>query len=105
MAKRKGRQIQRKNIQVKAPKLYDSLGKEKEIISQEEQEATYENTFLFTIIGMFVGMLIGYFLDNMALGFGIGILIGGMIDSILNTARKKKFEAELAPNQETSKKN
>lgn len=52
--------------------------------------------------GMLIGASIGYFAGNLTIGFGIGMLAGGVVDSYLNS--KKKREAILKAQAEKKQK-
>jgi predicted small secreted protein len=54
--------------------------------------------------GMLIGASIGYFAGNLTIGFGIGMLAGGVVDSYLNSKKKKKREAILKAQAEKKQK-
>lgn len=101
MAKKKGSNIQRKNIKAKAPVIHPTLGN-KNNASETEAPTEHVNSYTFTTIGMFGGLLVGYLLGRMNLGFGIGLLVGAIIDFILNQRKKKAFEKNFSQSLDNS---
>jgi len=101
--KNRGNQIQRRNVSPKVPELHKNNPNAKKSLPVDE-DPKLQNAFNFTLYGMLLGAAVGYFAGNMTLGFGIGTLIGGVIDSYLNTQKKKKREAILKDQSEKEKK-
>lgn len=99
MAKKKGSNIQRKNIKPQTS-LYQSVGSN--VGLEAEQPTEYVNSFTFTTIGMFVGLIIGFILKEISWGFGIGLFIGAAIDFIVNSRKKKFFERKYGIVENTS---
>lgn len=99
MAKRKGSNIQRRNLTKKTPSVHETLHNPKKA-APAPTDPEFENSYFFTTVGMFAGMIIGLFFDLMALGFGVGLVIGGIIDYILGEKRKKKLAERLGETEE-----
>ncbi len=99
LAKKKGSNIQRKNIK-RQTSLYHSLGDKSK--DESNQPTEHVNSFTFTTIGMFAGLIIGLLLDEISWGFGIGLLLGAIIDIILNYRNKKAFERKFGILDKTS---
>ncbi len=99
LAKKKGSNIQRKNIKPQTS-LYHSLGDKSK--DESNQPTEHVNSFTFTTIGMFAGLIIGLLLDEISWGFGIGLLLGAIIDIILNYRNKKAFERKFGILDKTS---
>ena len=93
--KNKGNQIQRRNVTPKVPELHKNNQAAAKKNVPVDEDPTLQTSFTLTMYGMLIGASIGYFAGNLTLGFGIGTLIGGVIDSYLNTQKKKKREAIL----------
>ncbi|SYZ79142.1 hypothetical protein [Trichococcus shcherbakoviae] len=96
MAKKNtGNQIQRKNVTPTIPELHKNKQAAAKKNLPVDEDPTLQNSFTYTMYGMLIGASIGYFAGNLTIGFGIGTIIGGLIDSYLNTQKKKKREAIL----------
>ena len=93
--KNKGNQIQRKNVTPTIPELHKNKQAAVKKNLPVDEDPTLQNSFTYTMYGMLIGASIGYFAGNLTIGFGIGTIIGGLIDSYLNTQKKKKREAIL----------
>ena len=93
--KNKGNQIQRKNVTPTIPELHKNTQAAAKKNLPVDEDPTLQNSFTYTMYGMLIGASIGYFAGNLTIGFGIGTIIGGLIDSYLNTQKKKKREAIL----------
>ena len=94
--KNKGNQIQRRNVTPKVPELHkNNTGAATKKNLPVDEDPALQNSFNYTMYGMLIGASIGYFAGNLTIGFGIGTIIGGLIDSYLNTQKKKKREAIL----------
>lgn len=105
MAKKsKGNQIQRKNVTPKVPELHKNNNSTAKKNLPVDEDPKLQNSFNYTMYGMLIGASIGYFLNNLAIGFGIGMLSGGIIDSYLNTQKKKKRETILKAQAEKEQK-
>lgn len=103
--KNRGNQIQRRNVNAKVPELHkNNTGAAANKKLPVDEDPKLQNSFNFTMYGMLIGASIGYFLDNLTFGFGIGMLAGGMVDSYLNTQKKKKRQAILKEQAEKQKK-
>lgn len=102
--KNKGNQIQRRNVTPKVPELHKNNQATAKKNLPVDEDPTLQNSFNLTMYGMLIGASIGYFAGNLTLGFGIGTLIGGVIDSYLNTKKKKKREAILNAQAEQEQK-
>ncbi|CZR10127.1 hypothetical protein [Trichococcus ilyis] len=102
--KNKGNQIQRKNVTAKVPELHKNKQATAKKNLPVDEDPALQNSFNYTMYGMLIGASIGYFAGNLTLGFGIGTLIGGVIDSYLNSQKKKKREAILKAQAEKEKK-
>jgi len=103
--KNKGNQIQRKNVTPKVPDLHkNNTGAATKKNLPVNEDPKLQNSFNFTMYGMLIGASIGYFLNYLTFGFGIGMLTGGVIDSYLNTQKKKKREAILKAQAEKEQK-
>jgi hypothetical protein len=102
--KNKGNQIQRRNVTPKVPELHKNNQAAAKKNVPVDEDPTLQNSFNLTMYGMLIGASIGYFAGNLTLGFGIGTLIGGVIDSYLNTQKKKKREAILKTQAEKEQK-
>ncbi|MGA9517871.1 MAG: hypothetical protein WBV27_03725 [Trichococcus sp.] len=96
MAKKNtGNQIQRKNVTPTIPELHKNKQAAAKKNLPVDEDPTLQNSFTYTMYGMLIGASIGYFAGNLTIGFGIGTMIGGVIDSYLNSKKKKKREAIL----------
>ena len=93
--KNKGNQIQRRNVIPTIPELHKNKQAAAKKNLPVDEDPTLQNSFTYTMYGMLIGASIGYFAGNLTIGFGIGTIIGGLIDSYLNTQKKKKREAIL----------
>ncbi|MPM42697.1 hypothetical protein SDC9_89366 [bioreactor metagenome] len=94
--KNKGNQIQRRNVKPTIPELHkNNTGAVNNKKLPVDEDPKLQNSFNFTMYGMLIGASIGYFAGNLTYGFGIGMLTGGIIDSYMNTQKKKKREAIL----------
>ncbi|MGB9343102.1 hypothetical protein [Trichococcus sp.] len=93
--KNKGNQIQRKNVTPTIPELHKNKQAAAKKNLPVDEDPTLQNSFTYTMYGMLIGASIGYFAGNLTIGFGIGTMIGGVIDSYLNSKKKKKREAIL----------
>ncbi|PTQ85188.1 hypothetical protein C8U37_10576 [Trichococcus patagoniensis] len=103
--KNKGNQIQRKNVTPKVPELHkNNTGAAAKKNLPVDEDPSLQNSFNFTMYGMLIGASIGYFAGNLTIGFGIGTLIGAVVDSYLNTQKKKKREAILKVQAEKERK-
>lgn len=102
--KNKGNQIQRRNVTPKVPELHKNNNSAAKKNLPVDEDPQLQNSFNYTMYGMLIGASIGYFAGNLTLGFGIGTLIGGVVDSYLNTQKKKKREAILKAQAEKEKK-
>ncbi|WP_106450856.1 hypothetical protein [Trichococcus alkaliphilus] len=102
--KNNGNQIQRRNVTPKVPELHKNKQAAAKKNLPVDEDPTLQNSFNLTMYGMLIGASIGYFAGNLTLGFGIGTLIGGIIDSYLNTQKKKKREAILKTQAEQEQK-
>ena len=102
--KNKGNQIQRKNVTPTIPELHKNKQAAAKKNLPVDEDPTLQNSFTYTMYGMLIGASIGYFAGNLTLGFGIGTLIGAVVDSYLNTQKKKKREAILKEQAEKEKK-
>lgn len=102
--KNKGNQIQRRNVTPKVPELHKNNQATAKKNLPVDEDPTLQNSFNLTMYGMLIGASIGYFAGNLTLGFGIGTLVGGLIDSYLNTQKKKKREAILKAQAEKEQK-
>ena len=71
---------------------------------QVDEDPALQNSFNYTMYGMLIGASIGYFAGNLTIGFGIGMLAGGVVDSYLNSKKKKKREAILKAQAEKKQK-
>ena len=92
--KNKGNQIQRRNVTPKVPELHkNNTGAATKKNLPVDEDPALQNSFNYTMYGMLIGASIGYFAGNLTIGFGIGMLAGGVVDSYLNSKKKKKREA------------
>lgn len=89
----------RKDVTPKTPELYKITSD-----APVNENLNLQNAFNYTMYGMLIGASIGYFAGNLTLGFGIGTLTGGIIDSYMNTQKKKKREAILKAQAEKEQK-
>lgn len=94
LAKKKGSNIQRKNMQPKVPVIHPSLGNAK--LEKVAEQTEHVNSYTFTTVGMFAGLIIGYLLNEINWGFGIGLFAGAIIDFVLNSRKKKAFDEKHA---------
>ena len=102
--KNKGNQIQRKNVTPTIPELHKNKQAAAKKNLPVDEDPTLQNSFTYTMYGMLIGASIGYFAGNLTIGFGIGTMIGGVIDSYLNSKKKKKREAILKAQAEKEQK-
>ena len=102
--KNKGNQIQRKNVTPTIPELHKNKQAAAKKNLPVDEDPTLQNSFTYTMYGMLIGASIGYFAGNLTYGFGIGMLTGGIIDSYMNTQKKKKREAILKARAEKEQK-
>lgn len=102
--KNKGNQIQRRNVTPTVPELHKNKQTAAKRNLPVDEDPALQNSFNYTMYGMLIGASIGYFAGNLTLGFGIGTLVGGVIDSYLNTQKKKKREAILKAQAEKEQK-
>ncbi len=102
--KNKGNQIQRRNVTPTIPELHKNKQAEAKKNLPVDEDPALQNSFNYTMYGMLIGASIGYFAGNLTLGFGIGTLVGGVIDSYLNSQKKKKREAILKEQAEKAQK-
>lgn len=100
MAKKKGSNIQRKNMQMKAPVIHPTIGNPQN--SPVTEPTAFVASYNFTMAGMFVGLLLGYFINKLALGFAIGLLAGALVDMIINLRKKKIMEKKFGTSIENS---
>ncbi|MGP6139971.1 MULTISPECIES: hypothetical protein [unclassified Jeotgalibaca] len=100
MAKKKGSNIQRKNIQTKTSIIHPSVGNYKK--ETETKQTEHVNSYTFSTIGMFAGLIIGYLFNEINWGFGIGLFTGALIDFIINFRKKKNFEEKFNRTLENS---
>ena len=102
--KNKGNQIQRKNVTPTIPELHKNKQAAAKKNLPVDEDPTLQNSFTYTMYGMLIGASIGYFAGNLTIGFGIGMLAGGVVDSYLNSKKKKKREAILKAQAEKKQK-
>ena len=103
--KNKGNQIQRRNVTPKVPELHkNNTGAATKKNLPVDEDPALQNSFNYTMYGMLIGASIGYFAGNLPIGFGIGMLAGGVVDSYLNSKKKKKREAILKAQAEKKQK-
>ena len=102
--KNKGNQIQRRNVTPTIPELHKNQQAAAKKNLPVDEDPALQNSFNYTMYGMLIGASIGYFAGNLTLGFGIGTLVGGVIDSYLNSKKKKKREAILKAQAEKEQK-
>ena len=102
--KNKGNQIQRRNVTPKVPELHKNKQAAAKKNLPVDEDPTLQNSFNYTMYGMLIGASIGYFAGNLTIGFGIGMLAGGVVDSYLNSKKKKKREAILKAQAEKKQK-